>query len=270
MKRRTTMTKKLCGLLLAFCSTGAHLALAQAQPNEKTVTNIRGPLEKMPVSLEVSLALSALPPTFREKASVYVLDPAKGYILERAGSNWQSCFVGRTEWKFADYRNDVYDPICYDAVGAKNHMRVWFDVAELRAKGVKPEAMKQEIEARFRAGVYKAPEHPGVSYMTAPLMRSYMSLDPKDNDSVMTMSMPHVMYYAPNVTAADIGGMPCPPCAPYPFVFEPGPHGFIIQRLGDAESARIVVDEAGLVSELCSYRSALCLATDDSGHSHSN
>ena len=264
------MTKILCGFLLAFCSIGAHLALAQAQPNEKEITNVRGPLEKMPVSLEVSLALSALPPTLREKASVYVLDPAKGYMLERAGSNGQSCLVGRTEWKFADYRNDVYDPICYDTVGAKNHMRVWFDVAELRAKGVKPEVMRKEIEARFSAGVYKAPDRPGVSYMSAPLMRSYMSLDPKDVDSVMTMSMPHLMYYAPNLTNADIGGMPCPPCAPYPFVFEPGPHGYMIQRLGDAESARIVADESKMVSELCSYRSALCLAPHDSDHSHSH
>jgi hypothetical protein len=267
--RRTIMTKTLCAFLLVFSVTGAHLAVAQAQPIGKKIKNVRGPLEKMPVSLEVRLALSALLPTLREKASVYILDPAKGYILERTGNNGQSCFVGRTEWKFADYRNDVYDPICYDLVGAKYHMRVWFDVAELRAKGVEPEAMKQEIEARFRAGIYKAPDRPGVSYMTAPLMRSYMSLDPKDKDSVMTMSMPHVMYYAPNVTAADIGGMPCPPCTPYPFVFEAGPHGYIIQRLGDRESERIVADEAGLVCELCSYRNALCLAPHDSGHSHS-
>lgn len=263
------MKKRLCGFLLVFCSTGAHLALAQEQKNEKEASNARGPLEQMPKSLEVKLALSALPPALRDKASVYVLEPSKGYVLERAGSNGQSCFVGRTEWKFADYRNDVYDPICYDAVGAKNHMRVWFDVAQLRAHGVEPEAMRKEIEARFRAGVYKAPDRAGVSYMTAPLMRSYMSLDPKDIESVMTMSMPHLMYYAPNVTAAEIGGMPCPPCAPYPFVFEPGPHGYIIQRLGDGESAKIVADEAELVSELCSYRSVLCLAPHDAGHSHS-
>jgi len=260
------MNKKVYGLLLAFCLAGAHLGLAD-QHNAETVTRVRGPLERMPRSLEVRLALSALPPTLRDKATVYVLDPARGYILERAGSNGQSCFVGRTEWKFADYRNDVYDPICYDAVGAKNHMRVWFDVAELRAKGVDPEAMKKEIEARFRDGIYTAPGRSGFSYMTAPLMRSYMSLDAKDKDSVSTMSMPHIMYYAPNVTSADVGGMPCPPCAPYPFMFEPGPHGYIIQRLGDKEAAKIVADEASLVGELCSYRSALCLSPPHSDHS---
>jgi hypothetical protein len=198
-----------------------------------------------------------------------VLDPAKGYILQRAGSNGQSCFVGRTEWKFADYRNDVYDPICYDSVGAKNHMLVWFDVEELRAKGVNAEAMKKEIEVRFRNGSYQAPDHAGLSYMTAPLMRTYMSSDPTAKDSVATMSMPHVMYYAPNVADEEVGGMPCPPCVPYPFVFESGPHGYIIQRLGDNETAKIVADEADLVKQLCSYRSVLCLSTHNRGQSHS-
>jgi hypothetical protein len=73
------------------------------------------------------------------------------------------------------------------------------------------------------------------------------------------MSMPHVMYYAPNVGSESVGGLGCPPCAPYPFVFEPGPHGYIIQRLGNKESEQIVSDEADLVRELCAYRRVLCL-----------
>jgi len=251
---------------LALSVGSASAGFAQSHPETEAATNPRGPLAKMPVSLEVRYALSALPPTLRDQAAVYVLDPAKGYVLDRAGSNGQSCFIGRTEWKFADYRNDVYDPICYDAQGSNNQMRVWFDVAEFRAKGVDPEAMRTEIQSRFKSGVYKPPDRPGISYMTAPLMRTYMSLDPKDKDTVATMSMPHVMYYAPNVTASEVGGMPCPPCAPYPFVFEPGPHGYIIQRLGDEETAKIVVDEADLVNDLCSYRSALCISAPHAGH----
>lgn len=254
-------------LLLGFIAT--TVALGQRKAPAKDSQPV---LERMPKSLEIRLALSALPPSLRDDASVYVLDPAKGYVLERAGSNGQSCFVGRTEWKFADYRDDVYDPICYDAVGAKNQMRVWFDVAELRAKGVKPEAMRKEIKNRFRTGIYKAPERPGMSYMTAPLMRTYMSLDPNDKGTVATMSMPHVMYYAPNITASDVGAVPCPPCSPYPFVFEPGLHGYIIQRLGDSETAKIVANESQLVKDLCSYRSYLCLKPDatKAGSEHSN
>ena len=56
------MTRKLRVFPLVFCLAGTSLVFAQAQPIEKESTNVRGPLEKMPVSLEVRLALSALPP----------------------------------------------------------------------------------------------------------------------------------------------------------------------------------------------------------------
>ena len=220
----------------------------------------RGALEPMPRSLEIRLALSALPSSLREGATVYVLDTAKGYVRERTGTNGQSCFVERTEWKFADYRNDIYDPICFDTTGAKHHMQVSFDVAAMRARGVAAAELKKQIQAGFRTGRYTAPDRAGFSYMTAPLMRTYMSLDPDDKSTVMTMSMPHIMYYAPNVAPPDVGGLGCPPCAPYPFLFEAGPHGYIIQRLGDKESDRIVSDEAALLRDLCSYRTVLCLS----------
>lgn len=235
----------------------------KAEANEKTRTQ----LEKMPESLEIRFALSALPQSLRDKAVVYVLDPAKGYTLARAGNNGQTCFISRTEWKFADYRDDIFDPTCYDAVGAANHMKVLFDVASLRANGVPPDVMKKKIEEGFKTGKYHAPEQAGFSYMTAPLMRTYISLDPSVKGPVMTMSMPHVMYYAPNVTDAQVGGIGCPPCVPYPFAFESGPHGYIIQRLGDSEAAKIVADEAALVKELCDYRSVLCLQPTVSGKS---
>ena len=236
---------------LACMAANAAATAAAADPHSA--------LQPMPKSLEIRFALSALPPPLRADATVYVLDTAKGYVLDHAGTNDQSCFVSRTEWKFADYRDDIYDATCYDAVGAKNHMRVLFDVAALRARGVAPEAMRQQIQNGFKTGKYHAPNSDGFSYMTAPLMRTYMSLDPNDRSTVMTMNMPHVMYYAPNVTDSKVGGLGCPPCAPYPFAFESGPHGYIIQRLGNQEAAKIVADESALVRELCEYRSVLCL-----------
>jgi hypothetical protein len=238
------------------------IGLACTAVNATTATTDDPPsaLHPMPKSLEIRFALSALPAPLRANATVYVLDTAKGYVLEHVGTNGQSCFVSRTEWKFADYRNDIFDATCYDSVGTKNHMQVLFDVARLRAQGVAPHIMKQRIQEGFNTGKYHAPEGSGFSYMTAPLMRTYMSLDPNDKSTVMTMSMPHVMYYAPNVTDAKVGGLGCPPCAPYPFAFESGPHGYIIQRLGDQEAAKIVADESALVRELCQYLSVLCLS----------
>jgi hypothetical protein len=246
------------GILSLACGTEiAAAATTSADPHSA--------LQPMPRSLEVRFALSALPPTLREGASVYVLDTAKGYVLDHPGTNGQSCFVSRTEWKFADYRDDIYDATCYDAVGAKNHMQVLFDVAKLRVQGVAPNIMKRRVRNGFKTGKYHAPESAGFSYMTAPLMRTYMSLDPNDKSTVMTMSMPHIMYYAPNVNDSKVGGLGCPPCAPYPFAFETGPHGYIIQRLGDQEAAKIVADESALVRELCEYRSVLCLSPPPTG-----
>jgi hypothetical protein len=116
---------------LAYIAINAAAAAVADDPHSA--------LQPMPKSLEIRFALSALPSFLREGATVYVLDTTKGYVLERAGTNGQSCFVSRTEWKFADYRNDIYDATCYDAVGAENHMRVLFDVAALRAQGVAPD-----------------------------------------------------------------------------------------------------------------------------------
>jgi hypothetical protein len=58
---------------------------------------------------------------------------------------------------------------------------------------------------------------------------------------------------------ADVGDLPPPPLSPYPFVFEQGPLGYLIQRLGDREAAKIVDEETGLMKALCSYRAYLCL-----------
>ena len=91
-----------------------------------------------------------------------------------------------------------------------------------------------------------------------------MSLDPNDKSTVMTMSMPHVMYYVPNLAPQEVGGLGCPPCTPYPFHFEPGPHGYIVQRLGDKEAQNIVHDEVDLLRDLCAYRSVLCLQSAQS------
>ena len=216
------------------------------------------PLERMPVDLEIRFALAALPPPLRRDATVFVLDPSLGYSIARHGSNGQSCFVERTEWDREDYRNDVYVALCYDQAGAGAQMQVWFDVARLRARGMSPADLRKHIAARFADGIYRAPTRPGLSYMTAPVMRAYASRDLPDR-TVATMSMPHVMYYAPNVTDADVGGVPPPPRGPYPFVAHPGPHGYLMQFLGETERAAIVTRERALLNELCAYRAVLCL-----------
>src|ERR1700733_4458232 len=92
-------------------------------------------LEKMPVALETDYALSALPPQLRPGATIYLLDPAKGYYIARKGSNGFITFVMRTAWEWGVFRNDVINAISYDAEGARVIFPIYQDVAAMRASG---------------------------------------------------------------------------------------------------------------------------------------
>ena len=89
---------------------------------------------------------------------------------------------------------------------------VWLDLAALRAQGIAPKPVYEQIMQRFEHGTYQKPDRAGISYMTAPLMRTYPAPDATE---VMTMVAPHYMFYAPNVKNVDIGGKPG---SAYPFV----------------------------------------------------
>ena len=109
-----------------------------------------GTVEPMPAELETQFALSALPPALRDQATVYLLDPEKGYQLSRQGTSGVTCLVERTAWELADFRDDIYIPLCYDAVGTKTYLQVIMDTATLRSQGMSPVALKAEIESRYR------------------------------------------------------------------------------------------------------------------------
>ena len=228
-----------------------------APPGQAAETSI----EPMPAKLETRFALSALPPALRDQASVYLLDPKKGYQLSRQGSSGVTCLVERTVWEWEMAGNDIYIPLCYDAAGTNAHLKVIMDTATLRAQGMSPSALKAEIENRYQNKTYKAPEKAGLSYMVAPLMRA---LGPPDM-KLHTMSMPHLMFYAPNITNEDIGAHPnlsVPSSLTFPFIDKQGnaEQSYMIQLVGQAEKARILADEKTLLHDLCAYRDVLCLA----------
>lgn len=218
-------------------------------------------LERMPAQLETRFALSALPPPLRDKASVYLLDPAKGYELTKKGTNGIACLVERTAWELADFRNDIYIPLCYDAAGFNGHFKAIIDSAALRAQGAGPAALKTEIEKRYANKTYTAPTKPGLSYMVAPIMRT---IGPPDLQ-VHTMAMPHLMFYAPGLTNDDIGAVPDfadRDSLMNPFIDRQGnaEQSYIIQMIGDAEKAKILTEEKSLLQDLCAHRDVLCLA----------
>jgi hypothetical protein len=234
----------------------AGMATAGSSPTNNTT------IEAMPAKLETQFALSAVPPALREGASVYLLDPKKGYALSKQGTSGLTCIVQRTDWVLGDYRNDIYFPVCYDAAGTKTYLKSIMDAAALRAQGMGPAALKAEMQKRFRDQTYGAPEKAGLSYMVGPLMRTVAPPDLK----VHTMAMPHLMFYAPHVTNEDIGAVPDLKDSSsliYPFVEQhtasSGEENYIIQMMGEAEKAKILAAEKPLLEELCAYRDVLCL-----------
>ena len=67
---------------------------AGAQNAQPAKGNAR--IDPLPRDLEIQLALSALPRHLRDKATVYVLNPAKGFEVARKGTNGFHAFVSRT------------------------------------------------------------------------------------------------------------------------------------------------------------------------------
>lgn len=240
--------------LLMNCLLVAGLASVSAPARAAT------DLEAMPAELETRFALSALPPALRDQATVYLLDPATGYRLARKGSNGQECLVQRTVWELADFRNDIYFPLCYDAAGAGTYLKVIREAAALRAQGLDAAALKATITRRWQDRTYGVPSRPGLSYMVGPIMRT---AGPPDM-AVHTMAMPHLMFYAPHARNEDIGATPDladPATLRYPFVDRQGigEQSYFIQMMGEAEKAHILEQEKELVQALCGYREVLCL-----------
>ena len=216
-------------------------------------------LEGLPKALEVHLALSAAPPHLRARATVYVLDPTKGYVLERKGSNGFTCYVQRTDYKREDFRNDLIVPECQDSEGSRTIAPVEFEIERLRIEGkLTPTQLKQEIDRRFQAGVFHSPARSGIAYMFSPIARLYGGPDSKQT---VFMSMPHYMFFAPNIKGEDVGAGP--PMGPYPYFVAPGPMGYIILNVGTSEKAQNNRESQDLLKEACSYRADLCF--DDNG-----
>ena len=76
--RRVQTFVVIVGLLFAL-TTGAE--------DEKTALVMKK-IEPLPQDLETQLALSALPPHLRNSATVYVLNPEKGFEVARTGHEW--------------------------------------------------------------------------------------------------------------------------------------------------------------------------------------
>jgi hypothetical protein len=230
-------------------------------------------LEQMPVDLETDYALSALPPHLQKDATVYLLDPTRGYYISRKGSNGYICFISRTEWEWDEFRQDLATPISYDAEGAKVIFPVYMDVAAMRASGkYNATQIRDSIISRINTGVYKAPSKPGMSYMLAPMMRVFPG-NP-DIKEPISISMPHYMFYAPYLTEENARYKPGTEglmlANPDNAILGDGkgPYGYVIVPASESEKAVIVADGKGLLARLAAYKPYFKLPPDSSGQHH--
>ena len=168
---------------------------------------------------EIALALSACPPSVAGKAAVYVLDHA-GYIKVRDGANGFTAIVQHS-------MPTSQEPQCMDAEGTRTFLPRYLKVAEWRAQGKGAEEIKLLVAQAFAKGIFRPPSKPGVDYML-----STENLVPNAKGEV-THFPPHVMFYAPYLTNADLGadgplGPDGNPNAPAFVAGEGNPHALII------------------------------------------
>jgi hypothetical protein len=172
---------------------------------------------------EIALALSACPPPVASRAAVYVLETS-GYVKVRDSQNGFTAIVQHS-------LPTSQEPQCIDAEGTRTLLPRMLKVAELRAQGKSSEEIKRFVADAFANGVFRPPSRPGVDYML-----STENLVPNRKGTVVPFP-PHVMFYGPYLTNADLGldgelGSDGNPAGPAFVAGEGTPHALIIVPVG--------------------------------------
>ena len=142
---------------------------------------------------EIALALSACPPSVASKAAVYVLNTS-GYVKVRDSQNGFTAIVQHA-------LPTSQEPQCMDAEGTRTHLPRILKVAELRAQGKSRDEIKRFVAEAFAKGVFQAPTPAGVDYMLS--TENVVAVD--GEKGTVAPFPPHVMFYGPYLTNADLG-----------------------------------------------------------------
>ncbi len=183
-------------LILGALAFGACLFVStSAARSDDTAVRIYD--ATMPRDQQIRLALSAAPDSVATNASVYILGP-KGYEKARDGSNGFSCLVQRSYTKSGE---TTVAPMCFDAEGSRTTMLVYIRKEEMRDAGKSEAEIQAAIDKGYADGTFKAPTQPGIIYM----MSCENRLGPDPRTGRPASFPPHVMFYAPYMTAKDLG-----------------------------------------------------------------
>jgi hypothetical protein len=191
------MTTRLKATIFALGFCGTMLWTGEGSTALAQDSIIRIYDASMPRDQQIALALSAAPEQVVKNASVYILGP-KGYEKAREGTNGFNCLVQRSYLK--DGQTTVA-PMCFDAEGSQTMMLDYIRREELRSAGEPEDAIKAEIKKEYAAGQLKVPGKPGLLYMLSCQNR----LGPDPSTGKAASFPPHLMFYAPNMTAKALG-----------------------------------------------------------------
>jgi hypothetical protein len=175
--------------LVALATQGAMNALAGPQSTQAAGSQLPQLMDRQK---EIALALSACPEPVASKAAVYALEKS-GYVKVRDSQNGFTAIVQHSQ-------PGSQEPQCLDAEGTRTFLPRYLKVAELRAQGKGPEEIKRFVADAFAKGIFQPPTRPGVNYML-----STENIVPLDEKGTIGHFPPHVMFYGPYLTNADLG-----------------------------------------------------------------
>src|SRR5262245_14648931 len=185
------MTTKSSLIRICLLGLAAQVAVSASAAAQSAQAAGSQPPPLMDRQKEIALALSACPPSVASKAAVYVLDKS-GYVKVRESQNGFTAIVQHS-------LSTSQEPRCMDAEGTRTHLPRVLKVAELRVQGKSPEEIQRFVADAFAKGVFQPPARPGVDYML-----STENLVPNAK-GVVGPYPPHVMFYGPYLTNADLG-----------------------------------------------------------------
>jgi hypothetical protein len=209
-----------------------------AAQSAKSQTNNVSP-ELLPSDRETALAMSAGPASTADHATIYVLK-AQGYVKARQGTNGFTCLVVR------DTPVDQA-PVCHDPEGSRTVVPRLLAEARLRAEGKTGDEVRRQINEGLRTGEYRIPQRVGIAYMLSTKNAGLI-------DGRIVRVPPHVMFYAPFLKMADIGGRQSDILNPdLPVVISEGEfNAYVVMKIHEADppvpSAPRDVDDAAISS----------------------
>lgn len=151
-----------------------------------------GPRPTLPRAVEMRLARSAAPREVSAGARVWLWDGSR-YVVGDSGTTSVNCYVGRP-WV------PSVEPHCLDAEGSSTVMPVLMQRVVLYAQGKSDPEVEQEIAAGLRAGRYRLPTRPAMTYM----MSAHQALVTGSGAPVGAWQ-PHLMVFFPDLPDRESG-----------------------------------------------------------------